>query len=132
MENMISQVKIPKTIDEYIAGFPVEVQAMLETIRAIIREEAPQAVEGISYLIPTFSLGDRRVHFAAYKKFISLYPAPRGEKAFKQELAGYQGGKGTVRFPLDEPIPYELVRRIVRFGKRKKRISSGGGHSRKP
>lgn len=104
-----------KSIDEYIAAFPPEVQRILERIRATIRRAAPGAEEAIKYRIPTFTLGGNLVHFAAYKTHIGLYPAPRGSGQFKKELAGYAGGKGTVRFPLDEPIPYDLIRRIVRF-----------------
>ena len=112
MSAMVSQAQ---SIDEYIAAFPPEVQRILERIRATIRRAAPGAEEAIKYRIPTFTLDGNLVHFAAYKTHIGLYPAPRGSGQFKKELAGYAGGKGTVRFPLDEPIPYDLIRRIVRF-----------------
>lgn len=106
----------PKDIDEYIAGFPSEVQDILEKIRMTIRKAAPGAEEKISYQIPTFNLGGSYlVYFGAYKKHIGLYPAPRGIARFKKELSVYEGGKGTVRFPLDKPIPFELIRRIVKF-----------------
>ena len=106
----------PKDIDEYIAGFPNDVQEILETIRITIRKAAPDAEETISYQIPTFTLKGRYlVYFAAYKKHIGLYPAPRGIEKFKKELSVYQGGKGTVRFPLDKPIPFGLIKRIVKF-----------------
>ncbi|HEV2667864.1 MAG TPA: DUF1801 domain-containing protein, partial [Blastocatellia bacterium] len=106
----------PKDIGEYIAGFPAGVQEILEKIRITIRKAAPGAEETISYQIPTFNLKGRYlIHFAAYKKHIGLYPAPRESKEFKEELSGYEGGKGTVRFPLDKPIPYDLIRRIVKF-----------------
>lgn len=106
----------PKDIDEYIAGFPNDVQEILEKIRMTIRKAAPGAEETISYQIPTFTLSGRYlIYFAAYKKYISIYPAPRGREEFKEELAGYEGGKGTVRFPLDKPIPFGLIRRIVKF-----------------
>lgn len=106
----------PKDIDEYIAGFPKEVQAILEEIRRTIREAAPEAEEAIRYQIPTFRLnGGNLIHFAAYQKHIGLYPAPRGAEELKEELAGYEGGKGTVQFPLDRPIPYDLIRRIVEY-----------------
>jgi uncharacterized protein YdhG (YjbR/CyaY superfamily) len=106
----------PAKIDEYIATFPAEVQQILERVRATIRKAAPKAEEGISYQIPTFKLkGSAFIYFAAYKKHIALYPAPRGATEFKQELAAYAGGKGTVQFPLDKPIPYGLVSRIVKF-----------------
>ena len=106
----------PQTIDEYIAGFPNEVQEHLEKIRMTIRKAAPGAEEKISYLIPTFTLnGKYLIYFAAYKKHIALYPAPRGAEKFKKELAAYEGGKGTVRFPLDKPIPFGLIKRIVKY-----------------
>lgn len=106
----------PKDIDEYIAGFPSEVQEILEKIRMTIRKAAPGAEEKISYQIPSFTLGGSYlVYLAAYKKHIGLYPAPRGFEEFKKELSVYEGGKGTVRFPLDKPIPFELIRRIVKY-----------------
>lgn len=106
----------PRDIDEYIAGFPVAVQEILEKIRKTIRKAAPGVEEKISYQIPTFTLRGRYlVYFAAYKKHIGLYPAPRGNEEFKEELSGYEGGKGTVRFPFDKPIPFDLIRRIVKF-----------------
>ena len=106
----------PKNIDAYIAGFPNDVQLILEKIRKTIRKAAPDAEETISYLIPAFTLkGKYLVYFAAYKKHIGLYPAPRGSEKFKEELSRYEGGKGTVRFPLDKPIPLALITRIVKF-----------------
>lgn len=105
----------PKNIDEYIAGFPDDVQKILEKIRITIRKAAPDAEEAISYQMPTFKLKGNLIFFAAYKKHIGLYPAPRGSKEFKEELAGYEGGKGTVQFPLDKPIPYDLISRITKF-----------------
>jgi len=106
----------PKDIDEYIAGFPNDVQEILDKIRMTIRKAAPDAEETISYQIPTFTLKGRYlVYFAAYKKHIGLYPAPRGIEEFKEELSVYEGGKGTVRFPLDKPIPFDLIRKIVKF-----------------
>ena len=107
--------KAPKNIDEYIAGFPPEIQEILEKIRLTIREAAPKAEEAISYMIPTFKLNGNLVHFAAYKRHIGIYPAPRGNEAFKKELSAYGGGKGTVQFRLDKPIPYALIRKIVKF-----------------
>ena len=113
---MRSNPTAPKDIDEYIAGFPNNVQEILEQVRMTIREAAPDAEETISYQIPTFTLkGEYLVYFAAYKKHIGLYPAPRGIERFKKELSLYEGGKGTVRFPLDKPIPFGLIKRIVRF-----------------
>lgn len=106
----------PKTIDEYIAGFPQDVQEILEKVRMTIREAAPDAEETISYQMPTFTLNGRYlIYFAAYKKHIGLYPVPRGAEEFKEELSAYKGGKGTVRFPLDKPIPFDLISRIVKF-----------------
>ena len=104
-----------KTIPEYIAGYPPEVQQILETIRETIRSTAPEATETIAYGIPTFVLHGNLVHFAAYQKHIGFYPAPSGLEAFKDELSGYKGSKGAVQFPLDAPIPYDLIRRITAF-----------------
>jgi len=110
------QTKTPKDIDEYIAGFPKDVQKLLTRVRATIRKAAPRAKEGISYKIPTFYQdGGYLIYFAGYKNHISVYPAPRGVDKFKKELAGYEGGKGTVKFPLDKPIPFDLITRIVKF-----------------
>lgn len=105
-----------RNIDEYIAGFPKEVQALLQKIRKTIKKAAPGAEEKISYLIAAFTLkGKGLVSFAAYKKHISLYPAPRGAEKFKKELSRYEGGKGTVQFPLDKPTPFGLIERIVKL-----------------
>ncbi|NPV55823.1 MAG: hypothetical protein HPY76_03995 [Anaerolineae bacterium] len=105
----------PKTIDEYIAQFPAEVQMILQQVRAAIREVAPQAQEAIKYAIPTFTMNGNLVHFAAYKKHIGFYPAPSGIEKFKDALSAYAGAKGSVQFPLDRPIPYDLIREIVAF-----------------
>jgi uncharacterized protein YdhG (YjbR/CyaY superfamily) len=105
----------PTTIDEYMAGFPPDVQEILEKIRLTIRAAAPDAQETISYQMPTFTLQGNLVHFAAFKKHIGFYPVPTGIEAFKDELSVYQGGKGSVQFPLDQPIPYDLISRIVTF-----------------
>lgn len=105
----------PEDIDEYIAGFPKDVQKILQKIRMTIRKVAPKAEEAIKYQIPTFVLDGNLVHFAAYKNHIGLYPAPRTIDHFKKELADYEGGKGTVQFPLDKPIPYDLIRRMVKY-----------------
>jgi len=105
----------PRTIDEYIAGFPKDVQEILEKIRATIRTAAPGAGETIKYQIPTFTLEGNLVHFGAYKKHIGFYPAPTGIEKFKSELAVYGRSKGTIQFPLDQPIPYDLIEKIVRF-----------------
>ncbi len=105
----------PKNIDEYIAGFPQDVQEILEKIRRTIRKAAPDAEETIKYQMPTFTLKGNLVHFAAFKKHIGLYPAPTGIVKFKKELSVYEGAKGSVRFPIDKPIPFDLISRIVKF-----------------
>jgi len=105
-----------KTIDEYIEAFPVDVQHILEKMRETIQQTAPEAVEAISYQMPTFKLnGKNLVHFAAYKNHIGFYPIPSGIEAFKQELSPYKQGKGSVQFPIDKPIPYALVEKIVKY-----------------
>jgi uncharacterized protein YdhG (YjbR/CyaY superfamily) len=110
------QQTAPKNIDDYIARFAPVVQKLLEKIRLTIRKAAPAAEETISYQIPTFTLnGKYLIYFAAYKKHIGLYPAPRGVEKFKRELSAYEGGKGTVRFPFDKPVPLGLINRIVKF-----------------
>lgn len=103
------------TIDEYISQFPNDIQKILESIRAVIKESAPDAVEKISYQMPTFALHGNLVHFAAHKNHIGFYPAPSGIDAFKDELSQYKGAKGSVQFPLNKPIPYDLIERIVKF-----------------
>ena len=105
----------PQTIDAYIAGFPPAVQEILHRIRLTVHEAAPDAVEAISYQMPTFKLHGNLVHFAAFQQHIGFYPAPSGIEAFQDELAAYKQGKGSVQFPLDQPIPYDLIRRIVLF-----------------
>jgi uncharacterized protein YdhG (YjbR/CyaY superfamily) len=104
------------TIDEYIRTFPKDVQRILEKIRRTIQRAAPEAEEAISYQMPTFKLnGKNLVHFAAWKNHIGFYPTPSGTEAFTKELSQYEGAKGSVRFPTDQPIPYDLVRKIVIF-----------------
>lgn len=105
----------PQTIDEYIAGFPKDVQTILQKIRRTVRKAAPEAEETIKYQMPTFTLQGNLVHFAAFKKHIGFYPVPTGIEKFKKELAAYESGKGSVQFPLDQPIPYGLISRIVKF-----------------
>jgi len=105
-----------KTIDEYIATYPQNVREILEELRRAIRETAPKAEETTSYGIPTFDLnGKHLVHFAAYKNHVGFYPTSSGIKAFKKELSPYKTSKGTVQFPLNKPIPFDLVRKIVKF-----------------
>jgi uncharacterized protein YdhG (YjbR/CyaY superfamily) len=112
---MTTEKKTIKDIDTYISNFPKDIQEILEKIRAIIRETAPDAEETIKYQIPTFTLKGNLVHFAAYKKHIGFYPTPTGIEKFKKELSAYQGAKGSVQFPLDKPIPYDLISKIVTF-----------------
>jgi uncharacterized protein YdhG (YjbR/CyaY superfamily) len=104
-----------KSIDRYIAGFPQDVQIILNKVRSAIQEAAPDAEETINYGIPTFTLKGNLVHFAAYKNHIGFYPAPSGIEKFKNELSVYKGAKGSVQFPLDEPIPLDLISQIVKF-----------------
>ena len=103
------------TIDEYIATFPANVQAILKKIRATIRAAAPQAGETIKYQMPTFVLNGNLVHFAAFKNHIGFYPVPTGIEKFKKELSVYKTAKGSVQFSLDRPMPYGLISKIVRF-----------------
>jgi len=105
----------PRNIDEYIAGFPRDVQEILEQMRLTIREAAPDAEETISYRMPTFTLKGNLVHFAAHKKHIGLYPTPSGIEKFEDELSAYRSSKGAVQFPLDRPIPFDLISEIVKF-----------------
>ncbi len=104
-----------QTIDDYIAGCAEAVQLRLEKIRATINKAAPEAEEAISYQMPTFKLHGNLVHFMAHTKHIGFYPAPSGITAFQDELAKYASAKGSVQFPLDKPIPYALIGKIVKF-----------------
>ena len=104
-----------KTIDEYIVTFPEEIQQKLEKMRQIIKELAPQAQEAMSYQIPTFKLGGNLVHFAGYKNHIGFYPGPAAVSAFEAELKAYKTTKGTIQFPLDQPVPYDLITKIVKY-----------------
>lgn len=103
------------TIDEYIRLSPPEVQERLQAIRQIVHEEAPSAEEAIKYKMPSFVLHGNLVHFAAFKAHIGFYPTPTGTEAFAKEIAHYQHAKGSIQFPLDEPLPLDLIRAIVRF-----------------
>jgi uncharacterized protein YdhG (YjbR/CyaY superfamily) len=105
----------PTTIDEYIAQCPEEVQETLQKVRAAIKAAAPQAVEGISYRMPAFFQDGTLVWFAAFKHHVGLYPTASGIEAFRDELKGYKSSKGAVQFPLDKPIPYDLISRIVKY-----------------
>jgi uncharacterized protein YdhG (YjbR/CyaY superfamily) len=112
---MESNTKTNKSIDEYIANYPVEVQKKLQEIRAVIKAAAPGAEEKISYQMPAFTLNGNLVYFAAFKNHIGFYPIPSGIEEFKKELSVYKQGKGSVQFPLDKPLPVKLIRRIVKF-----------------
>lgn len=103
------------TIDEYILQFPEEIRAILQEIRQIIKDNAPNAQEKISYQMPTFYLYGNLVHFAAYNNHIGFYPTPSAIEVFKEDLALYKTSKGAVQFPVDRPIPLELIREIVKF-----------------
>ncbi len=104
-----------KTINEYTAAFSQDIQAILQKMRLAIHEAAPEATEAISYQMPTFKLNGNLVHFAAAKNHIGFYPTPSGIERFKSELSQYKTSKGAVQFPLDKPIPYDLVKKIVAF-----------------
>jgi len=112
---MQSSQTTPKDIDEYIAGFPPDIQMTLQQIRATIRAAAPDAEEKISYQMPTFFLYGNLVHFAAFKNHIGFYPAPTGIERFQEKLAAYKGGKGSVQFPLEAPMPLGLIGEIVKY-----------------
>ncbi|HOX55346.1 MAG TPA: DUF1801 domain-containing protein [Candidatus Paceibacterota bacterium] len=105
----------PKNIDEYIAGFPRDVQATLQRLRSVIRNAAPDAEETIKYQIPTFVLGGNLVHFAAFKNHIGFYPTPSAIQAFTAELTDYESAKGSIQFPLDKPVPFALIKRMVDY-----------------
>ncbi len=106
---------VPATVDEYIAGFPEDVRQVLNKMRSTIKENAPQAEERMSYGMPGYFLKGRLVWFGGFKKHVSFFPMTTGIDHFQEELAGYKQSKGTVQFPLDQPVPYELIGRIVRF-----------------
>ena len=112
---MTGDERVYRTIDEYIANFPEDVQVVLEELRETVRKAAPDVHETIKYQIPTFVQEGILVHFAGYKNHIGFYPTPSGIERFKQELSAYEGGKGSVKFPLDKPVPYGLISQIVKF-----------------
>jgi uncharacterized protein YdhG (YjbR/CyaY superfamily) len=103
------------SIDEYIAMYPKDIQKLLREVRTTIKAAAPDATEKISYQIPTFYLKGNLVHFAAFKNHIGFYPTSSGTQAFEKELSVYDGSKGTVRFPIDKPLPLKLIAKIVKF-----------------
>ncbi len=104
-----------RTIEQYIAGVPPEIQSILEELRSVIKEAAPEAEETISYQLPTFKLKGNLIHFGAFKNHIGLYPTPSGMEQFKVALSAYENAKGSVKFPLNQPLPWDLIREIVRF-----------------
>lgn len=120
------------TINEYISEFPEEIRFKLEQIRETIQQAAPEAKEAVRYGMPTFVLNGNLVHFAAYKNHIGFYPAPSGIDAYLDELAVYRTGKGTIQFPIDQPIPFNLIKKVVEFrvnenlGKRKGKVKKEG------
>lgn len=105
----------PKNIDEYIAGFPENIQKILEEIRATIIKAAPEAKEKISYGMPAFTQNGILAYFAAFKNHIGFYALPSGNEAFKKEISAYKTGKGSIQFPLDKPMPLDLISKIVKF-----------------
>jgi uncharacterized protein YdhG (YjbR/CyaY superfamily) len=109
----------PKNVDDYISWFPEETQKLLVEIRHLIKKHAPEALETISYNIPAYKLNGVLLYFAGYQKHVSIYPAPRENSIFEEELKKYKGGKGTLQFPLNKPLPQDLIRRIIVFRKEK-------------
>ncbi|MBK7476466.1 MAG: DUF1801 domain-containing protein [Haliscomenobacter sp.] len=120
-----------QTIAQYIDGFPQEIQSLLEELRSVIKEEAPEAEETISYQLPTFKLHGNLIHFGAFKNHIGLYPTPSGMEQFKDALSAYETAKGSVKFPLNQPLPWNLIREIVRFRLKENR-EKAQSNSRKP
>ena len=112
---MTPDKKVPKNIDEYIAGYPKDVREILELIRLTVLKAAPDAQETIKYEMPTFTLYGNLVHFAAFKGHIGFYPPVKGLEKFKTQLSAYEGPKGSLKFPLDQPMPYDLISEIVKF-----------------
>ena len=105
----------PKDIDDYISSFPENTQKLLEQVRETIRKAAPEAIEKISYAMPTFYLNGNLVHFAAFTNHIGFYALPSGNEAFQKELSAYKTGKGSIQFPIGEPMPLDLIAKIVKF-----------------
>lgn len=104
-----------KTVDEYFSTFPAGTKRLLKELQKTIKQAAPQAEELISYNMPAYKLNGMLVYYAAYKNHIGFYPTPSGIEAFKKELAGYEGAKGSVQFPTDKPMPFDLITKIVKF-----------------
>lgn len=112
---MATKMTKAATVDEYIKMYPPEVQLLLQQVRKTIKAAAPKAEEVISYGIPGYKYYGMLIFLSAWKEHISIYPAPRAHESFKKELAAYKGGKGTAQFPFDQPIPYDLIKRITQF-----------------
>lgn len=105
-----------QSVDEYIQSFPKDVQTLLEKVRAMIKKKAPEAIEAIAYAMPGYKLkGKPLVYFAGYKNHIGFYATPNGHSMFADELSKYKQGKGSVQFPIDQPIPYDLIGQMVEF-----------------
>lgn len=121
----------PENIDQYIVGFPPDVQKILQKVRSTIQKAAPDAEEAIKYGIPTFVLHGNLVHFGAFQEHIGFYPTPSGIVAFKDELSVYPSAKGSVQFPLDKPIPFSLISKIVEFRVKEAREKAAGKKKRK-
>ena len=112
---MTTSTRKPETIDEYISLHPLKIQELLQKVRTVIKKAAPDAKEAIKYQLPTFVLNGNLVHFGAFKNHIGFYPAPSGISVFKKELSVYESGKGSIQFPTDKEIPFDLISRIVQF-----------------
>jgi uncharacterized protein YdhG (YjbR/CyaY superfamily) len=115
MRKKMTKLAGKEAVDEYLREFPEKVREMLQQLRRTIEEVAPEAEEAISYGIPTFKLNGNLVHFAGYKNHIGFYPTPSGVEKFKQQLAPFVHAKGSIRFPVDQPLPLDLIRQIVKF-----------------
>jgi uncharacterized protein YdhG (YjbR/CyaY superfamily) len=111
-------------VESFISRYPAEVQEILYKIRSIIKEVAPDAQEKLNYGIPTFTLNGNLVHYSGFKDHIGFYPTPSGVEKFKKQLSKYEGAKGSVKFPLDQPIPYDLIRKIAEFRVKEQRAKS--------
>ena len=126
-DSMKRETSIPRTVDDYIAGFPPAVQVCLRKMRTTIKRAAPRAKETISYEIPTLTLNDPLIYFAGFKAHVSIYPMTTTiRRQFRKELSKYLSGKGTAKFPLDEPIPYTLIARIVKFRVKENSVGATG------
>jgi uncharacterized protein YdhG (YjbR/CyaY superfamily) len=127
----MSNRPMPNTIEEYISAFSPEVRAILQRIRQVVRDAAPDAEEVISYRVPAFKLNGILVYFAAFKKHVGLYPPIRGDARLKKALAPYAGEKGNLRFPLDQPIPYALIERIAKLRVKQDLAKAKAGRQKK-